>query len=95
MRISHGPTGVVASAQDDRSQHRNRAIALARLRWKLAHTVRRTEAWLGGDALGVDLEASERCDGGVGGRAIMTTGPQPPRARTASQERDTCLDDRE
>lgn len=35
MRLTHLPTGVVAVARRERSQHRNRAAALARLREKL------------------------------------------------------------
>ena len=35
VRLVHLPTGIRASARDDRSQHRNRAIALSRLRAKL------------------------------------------------------------
>lgn len=35
VRLVHLPTGVRAVARDERSQHRNRALALARLREKL------------------------------------------------------------
>jgi protein subunit release factor A len=35
VRLVHLPTGVRASARDERSQHRNRALALARLRERL------------------------------------------------------------
>ena len=35
VRLVHLPTGVRASARDERSQHRNRALALRRLRDKL------------------------------------------------------------
>ncbi len=35
VRLTHLPTGVTASARDDRSQHRNRRLALARLRERL------------------------------------------------------------
>ena len=59
VRLTHGPTGLVASASDERSQHRNRAIALKRLRWRIAHAVRRPEAWLGGR---VDREHPARLD---------------------------------
>ncbi len=31
VRVTHTPTGLVAVAQEERSQHRNRALALARL----------------------------------------------------------------
>ena len=41
-RITHEPTGVVANAADERSQHRNKAIAVKRLRRAIAHDVRRT-----------------------------------------------------
>jgi hypothetical protein len=36
VRVTHGPTGLSATAADSRSQHRNRAMALKRLRHKLA-----------------------------------------------------------
>ena len=35
VRLTHEPTGVVATARDHRSQHRNRKLALKRLRRKL------------------------------------------------------------
>ncbi len=35
VRLVHLPTGIRAVARDERSQHRNRALALARLREKL------------------------------------------------------------
>jgi len=35
VRLTHGPSGLQATARDERSQHRNRALALARLRAKL------------------------------------------------------------
>jgi peptide chain release factor 2 len=35
VRITHGPTGITAVARDERSQHRNRELALRRLRDKL------------------------------------------------------------
>jgi protein subunit release factor A len=40
VRLVHLPTGVRASARDERSQHRNRALALARLREKLEELAR-------------------------------------------------------
>ncbi|KAG6481450.1 hypothetical protein ZIOFF_058052 [Zingiber officinale] len=36
VRICHRPTGVIAQAAEERSQHKNRAMALTRLRTKLA-----------------------------------------------------------
>ncbi|KAL7215357.1 hypothetical protein ACSBR1_027512 [Camellia fascicularis] len=42
VRIKHLPTGIVAQAAEDRSQHKNRAAALARLRNLLALKVRNT-----------------------------------------------------
>lgn len=42
MRLTHEPTGVVANAADERSQHKNKAIAVKRLRRAIAHNVRRT-----------------------------------------------------
>jgi len=40
VRLVHLPTGVRASARDERSQHRNRALALRRLREKLDELTR-------------------------------------------------------
>jgi len=43
VRLVHEPTGVRAASRNDRSQHRNKAIALERLRQKLERlNVRRT-----------------------------------------------------
>ncbi|CAL9098340.1 unnamed protein product [Musa textilis] len=41
VRISHRPTGIVAQAVEERSQHKNRAMALTRLRTLLALKVRK------------------------------------------------------
>ncbi len=35
VRLTHGPTGIVVTARDERSQHRNKQIALERLRSRL------------------------------------------------------------
>jgi ribosome-associated protein len=35
VRLTHRPTGIVVTARDERSQHRNRKIALERLRTRL------------------------------------------------------------
>ena len=40
VRLVHLPTGVRVIARDERSQHRNRSIALKRLRDKLADLIR-------------------------------------------------------
>ncbi|XP_064984238.1 uncharacterized protein LOC135624494 [Musa acuminata AAA Group] len=41
VRLSHRPTGIVAQAVEERSQHKNRAMALTRLRTLLALKVRK------------------------------------------------------
>ena len=41
VRISHLPTGVVVTAREERSQYRNRVVALDRLRRRLAARNRR------------------------------------------------------
>jgi ribosome-associated protein len=35
VRLTHLPTGIVVTARDERSQHRNKSIALGRLRERL------------------------------------------------------------
>jgi peptide chain release factor len=51
VRVTHLPTGVQATAMEERSQHRNRKLALARLTNKLAeinskrHGEAREERW--------------------------------------------------
>ncbi|XP_057972934.1 uncharacterized protein LOC131161297 isoform X2 [Malania oleifera] len=42
VRLKHLPTGIIAQAVEDRSQHKNRSSALARLRTLLALKVRNT-----------------------------------------------------
>ncbi|OVA19151.1 Peptide chain release factor class I/class II [Macleaya cordata] len=42
VRLKHLPTGIISQAVEDRSQHKNRAAALARLRTLLALKVRNT-----------------------------------------------------
>lgn len=42
VRLKHIPTGVIAQAAEDRSQHKNRASALTRLRTLLALKLRKT-----------------------------------------------------
>jgi protein subunit release factor A len=39
VRLTHRPTGIVAVARDERSQHRNRQLGLRRLREKLEEHV--------------------------------------------------------
>jgi peptide chain release factor len=41
VRLTHLPTGIVVIARDDRSQHRNRKIALDRLRARLKDRARK------------------------------------------------------
>ena len=40
VRLTHLPSGIVVTARDSRSQHRNRQIALARLRAELEERAR-------------------------------------------------------
>lgn len=40
VRLKHLPSGIIAQATEDRSQHKNRAVAIARLRTLLALKVR-------------------------------------------------------
>ena len=40
VRLTHGPTGVVVTARQSRSQHRNKRIALVRLRAALEERAR-------------------------------------------------------
>jgi protein subunit release factor A len=40
VRLTHRPTGTVVTAREERSQHRNRAIALRRLRDRLSELER-------------------------------------------------------
>jgi peptide chain release factor len=53
VRVTHVPTGIQATAMEERSQHRNRKLALARLLQKLAEADRQTlgalrrERWRG------------------------------------------------
>ena len=35
MRVVHNPTGIEAQSQDERDQHRNRSLALSRLRQRV------------------------------------------------------------
>lgn len=44
VRIIHVPTGIVATAQEERSQHRNRDLALARLAERLENLTTQREA---------------------------------------------------
>ncbi|MCH2461478.1 MAG: peptide chain release factor-like protein [Gemmatimonadetes bacterium] len=44
VRLVHIPTGIRVAARDERSQHRNRRIALKRLRDKLTELSRETKA---------------------------------------------------
>jgi peptide chain release factor len=57
VRITHVPTGIVAVAREERSQHRNRSLALARLaaaltgREREADRAAERERWSRHDAL--------------------------------------------
>ncbi|TVR65753.1 MAG: peptide chain release factor-like protein [Gemmatimonadales bacterium] len=41
VRLTHRPTGITVTARDERSQHRNRRLALSRLRERLEERYRR------------------------------------------------------
>jgi ribosome-associated protein len=43
VRLTHHPSGIVTTARDERSQHRNRALALKRLRRRLGQARRKTK----------------------------------------------------
>ena len=43
VRLTHVPSGITVTARESRSQHRNRQIALARLRAALAEALREEE----------------------------------------------------
>ena len=78
-RITHEPTGVVANAADERSQHANKAIALKRLRRAIAHEVRRTTP-------DVEVAAADGIDGDLAGilpwtRAERVGAKNPARPR--------------
>jgi ribosome-associated protein len=40
VRLTHGPSGITVTARESRSQHRNRSVALTRLRAELAEAMR-------------------------------------------------------
>ena len=84
VRATHLPTGLTAFAQEERSQHRNKALAIARISAALVEKDRRSGAaaaqdrWLRHDALerGQEIRAFE----GEGFRAVT---PAPARLRAA------------
>ena len=43
VRLTHLPSGVIVTAREERSQHKNKAIALGRLREKVARLNHRPE----------------------------------------------------
>lgn len=57
VRVTHVPTGIQASASEERSQHRNRKLAMARLARRLEdktaaqHADARTQRWQGHQSL--------------------------------------------
>lgn len=66
VRVTHIPTGAVAECQDDRSQHKNRARALAVLQARIAQQKKRER---------LEREAGER-------RAMVGSGERSDRIRT-------------
>lgn len=63
--VTHEPSGIVAEANERRSQHENRAVALGRLRIKLAINMR--TAW------NKDTHPSELWNARVSGRRISVS----------------------
>ncbi|MGE8355355.1 MAG: peptide chain release factor 1 [Microvirgula sp.] len=66
VRVTHLPTGIVAECQDDRSQHKNKARALAVLAARIADVQRRTQQ---------QKEAAER-------KSLIGSGDRSERIRT-------------
>ena len=66
VRVTHLPTGIVAECQDDRSQHKNKARALAVLAARIADVQRRAQQ---------QKEAAER-------KSLIGSGDRSERIRT-------------